>query len=118
MCCVLNVVCKAIKTGRYTHEKRAKDIAEVKRLEQLRIGCSSSVTSSGANSRYTDDSHSSNTLSPSSELSGSECEQVVQRITSAYRSLAASVQKTLTEKENEFLVSIMSFEHHLSAGIL
>jgi hypothetical protein len=76
---------RAIKTGRYTHEKRAKDIAEVKRLEQLRRSSGRDVTVL------------------STVPSNHAFEEIIQRITYAHMQHAQGALDLMTERENEYL---------------
>lgn len=93
----------AIKTGRYTHEKRAKDIAEVKRLERLQIESgpfAHSYHNGAAN-------HIPNGAAVALTPFNVEFEQVVQRVTGIYVALTEVTHSGIAERENEFLVSAL-----------
>ena len=112
----------AIKTGRYTHEKKTKDIEEVKRLQvQLRLKANKSepMSISGEESQSLGSSPTSlssrssaspmSLASPGSPASEEELEQIIQHITSIHQQQTPHTPEffaKLPEKEKEFLVSV------------
>ena len=82
----------AIKTGRYTHEKRTRDIEEVKKLE--------------LQSKMKDDG----TLAQSSEERNVDLEKVIKSITEIHmEQIPQLIMATVTKKEHEYLVSTNHF---------
>ena len=89
----------AIKTGRYTHEKKTRDIKEVKRLQE--------VEKLKAEGRYHGDQEAMVDVTDTAEL-----ERIVKHITDVHKQHTPHTPEffaKLPQKEKEFLVRIDYF---------
>ena len=104
----------AIKTGRYTHEKKTKDIEEVKRIQRGEPSpplppspveeCARLAISRVASLPHQPSPSQPPQPSQSSTLSIDELEEIVTRITDAHMQYSKHVLEILTEREKEFVV--------------
>lgn len=95
-CCLL-----AIKTGRYTHEKKAEDIKEVKRLEGSVVEVESPKPSNQTSPNPV-------SVSPVAKLTDEELQEIIDSIVNCYSATTPYSRQffeTLPERERNFLVS-------------
>jgi len=93
----------AIKTGRYTHEKKTRDIEEVKRIVQHRLRAQAARKLTVLSNA--DTVSLVNSMRPVKVLSVEEIEQIVRHITDAHLLQTKYILEKLPEKEREYLVS-------------
>lgn len=92
-CLAVGMSKEAIKTGRYTHEKKTRDIEEVKRITEQRLRAASMRTASNLVS----------TIKTGTAMSIEEIECIVRRITDAHMTHSKHVLENLPEKERQFM---------------
>lgn len=100
-CLAVGMSKEAIKTGRYTHEKKTRDIEEVKRIVQHRLRAQAARKLTVLSNA--DTVSLVNSMRPVKVLSVEEIEQIVRHITDAHLLQTKYILEKLPEKEREYL---------------
>lgn len=98
-CLAVGMSKEAIKTGRYTHEKKTRDVEEVRRIVQQKLraqAAAAALTESTTASLVT-------SMRPIRVISVEEIEKIVHSITEAHLIHTRYILEKLPEKEREFM---------------